>query len=57
MEVKLDFFGTGQLLEPPLISLGGCGVVDIDAAARVLIFHSVLQECGGEIVVCLVLLN
>lgn len=29
MEVKLDFFGTGQLLEPSLMSLGGCGVVDI----------------------------
>ncbi|KAK7150887.1 hypothetical protein R3I93_011979 [Phoxinus phoxinus] len=51
VEVKQDFFGTGQLLVPSLMSLGGCGVVDIDAAARVLIFHSALQDCGGEIVV------
>ncbi|XP_067274725.1 zona pellucida sperm-binding protein 3-like [Pseudorasbora parva] len=50
VEVKQDFFGTGQLLEPSLVSLGGCGVVDIDAAARVLIFHSALQECGGQLV-------
>ncbi|XP_051730382.1 zona pellucida sperm-binding protein 3-like isoform X2 [Ctenopharyngodon idella] len=51
VEVKQDLFGTGQLLEPSLLSLGGCGVVDIDAAAGVLVFHSPLQECGGELVV------
>uniref|UniRef100_A0A672P6U5 Zona pellucida sperm-binding protein 3 n=1 Tax=Sinocyclocheilus grahami TaxID=75366 RepID=A0A672P6U5_SINGR len=34
-----DFFSTGQLLEPSLLSLGGCGVVNSDAAARVLIFQ------------------
>ncbi|KAL0164814.1 hypothetical protein M9458_040567, partial [Cirrhinus mrigala] len=50
VEVKQDFFGTGQLLEPSLLSLGGCGVADMDAAARVLIFHSALQECGSELV-------
>lgn len=53
VEVKQDFFGTGQLLEPSLLSLGGCGVVDLDAAAGVFVFHSPLQECGGELVVCL----
>jgi len=52
VEVKQDFFGTGQLLKPSLMSLGSCGVVDIDADARVLIFHSALQDCGGETVVC-----
>ncbi|RXN16812.1 zona pellucida sperm-binding 3-like isoform X1 [Labeo rohita] len=50
VEVKQDFFGTGQLLEPSQLSLGGCGVMDMDAAARVLIFHSALQECGSELV-------
>ncbi|KAK9956632.1 hypothetical protein ABG768_014351 [Culter alburnus] len=50
VEVKQDFFGTGQLLEPSLLSLGGCGVVDLDAAAGVFVFHSPLQECGGELV-------
>ncbi|XP_043074519.1 zona pellucida sperm-binding protein 3a.1 [Puntigrus tetrazona] len=51
VEVKQDFFGTGQLLEPSLFSLGGCSVVDVDVAARVLVFQSALQECGGQLVV------
>ncbi len=52
VEVKQDFFGTGQLLEPSLLSLGGCAVVNMDAAARVLIFQSELHECGSQLVVC-----
>ncbi|XP_016148740.1 zona pellucida sperm-binding protein 3-like isoform X1 [Sinocyclocheilus grahami] len=51
VEVKQDFFGTGQLLEPSLLSLGGCAVVNVDAAAKVLIFHSALQECGSQFMV------
>ncbi|TRY98896.1 hypothetical protein DNTS_026554 [Danionella cerebrum] len=48
VEVKLDFFGTGQLLEPTLFSLGGCAAVDMDAEAGVLIFQSALQDCGSQ---------
>ncbi|XP_052391743.1 zona pellucida sperm-binding protein 3 isoform X1 [Carassius gibelio] len=51
VEVKQDFFCNGQLLEPSLLSLGGCGVESVDATARVLIFHSALQECGSQLLV------
>ncbi|KAF4099647.1 hypothetical protein G5714_019773 [Onychostoma macrolepis] len=51
VEVKQDFFGTGQLLEPSLLSLGGCAVVNVDSVARVLIFQSELHECGSQLVV------
>lgn len=53
VEVRQDFFGNDQLIEPSLLSLGGCGVADVDANARVLIFQSTLRECGSELVVCL----
>ncbi|NP_001013289.1 zona pellucida sperm-binding protein 3a.1 precursor [Danio rerio] len=50
VEVKQDFFGTGHLLEPSSFSLGGCGVLDVDTAAGVLIFQSALQDCGSQLV-------
>ncbi|XP_056301331.1 zona pellucida sperm-binding protein 3-like [Danio aesculapii] len=50
VEVKQDFFGTGHLLEPTSFSLGGCGVLDVDTAAGVLIFQSALQDCGSQLV-------
>ncbi|XP_042633867.1 zona pellucida sperm-binding protein 3-like [Cyprinus carpio] len=51
VEVKQDFFGNGQLLEPSLLSLGGCGVGNVDATSRVLIFDSPLQECDSQLMV------
>nr|AAI52496.1 Zp3a.2 protein [Danio rerio] len=50
VEVKQDFFGTGHLLEPSSFSLGGCGVLNVDTAAGVLIFQSALQDCGSQLV-------
>ncbi|XP_051510331.1 zona pellucida sperm-binding protein 3a.2 [Myxocyprinus asiaticus] len=50
VEVKQDLSGTGQLIEPSILSLGGCGVVNVDAAAQVLIYQSKLQDCGSQLV-------
>ncbi|XP_072538514.1 zona pellucida sperm-binding protein 3-like [Salminus brasiliensis] len=47
VEVKQDFFGTGHLVNPTSLTLGGCAAAALDSAARVLIFHSELQACGS----------
>uniref|UniRef100_A0AAY5EAT8 Zona pellucida sperm-binding protein 3 n=1 Tax=Electrophorus electricus TaxID=8005 RepID=A0AAY5EAT8_ELEEL len=47
VEVKRDFFGTGQWVDPSSITLGGCAVTAEDPAAGVLVFHSALQGCNS----------
>ncbi|XP_051954013.1 zona pellucida sperm-binding protein 3-like [Xyrauchen texanus] len=49
VEVKKDFFGTGQLVNPSFLSLGGCGAVGEDPDAQVLIFEYELQACGSSL--------
>ncbi|KAJ8013139.1 hypothetical protein DPEC_G00050190 [Dallia pectoralis] len=47
VEVKLDLFGTGQLVKPGDVSLGGCLSVGLDLSAQVLLFESELHTCGS----------
>lgn len=51
VEVKKDFFGTGQLVNPSLLTLGGCAAVGEDPEAQVLIFEYELQACGSSLTV------
>uniref|UniRef100_A0A8C1ZW63 Zona pellucida sperm-binding protein 3 n=1 Tax=Cyprinus carpio TaxID=7962 RepID=A0A8C1ZW63_CYPCA len=50
VEVKKDFFGTGQLVNPSFLTLGGCAAVGEDSEAQVLIFEYALQTCGSSLV-------
>ncbi|KAI4885424.1 hypothetical protein NFI96_018051 [Prochilodus magdalenae] len=47
VEVKRDFFGTGRLIAPSSVTLGGCPVTEEDTVARVLVFHSALHGCNS----------
>lgn len=47
VEVKRDMFGTGQLINPNDIQLGGCAAVGEDTAAQVVILESELHGCGS----------
>ncbi|XP_056619655.1 zona pellucida sperm-binding protein 3-like [Triplophysa dalaica] len=49
VEVKKDFYGNGQVVNPALLSLGGCGAVGEDPDAQILIFESELQTCGSSL--------
>ncbi|XP_026119663.1 zona pellucida sperm-binding protein 3-like [Carassius auratus] len=49
VEVKKDFFGTGQLVNPSFLSLGGCAAVGEDPATQVIIFEYELQTCGSSL--------
>ncbi|XP_039530955.1 zona pellucida sperm-binding protein 3-like isoform X3 [Pimephales promelas] len=49
VEVKKDFFGTGHLVNPSFLTLGGCAVVGEDPEANVLIFEYELQTCGSSL--------
>ncbi|KAA0708890.1 Zona pellucida sperm-binding protein 3 [Triplophysa tibetana] len=49
VEVKKDFYGNGQLVNPAFLSLGGCGAVGEDVKAQVIIFESELQACGSSL--------
>ncbi|XP_034031392.1 zona pellucida sperm-binding protein 3-like, partial [Thalassophryne amazonica] len=46
VEVKKDFFGTGQFIKKDDLALGGCAGWD-DATNRFVIFENALQECGS----------
>lgn len=52
VEVKEDLFGTGELIDPLALTLGGCAATGEDSAARVLIFESPLQACNSTLSVC-----
>uniref|UniRef100_A0A671QIY3 Zona pellucida sperm-binding protein 3 n=1 Tax=Sinocyclocheilus anshuiensis TaxID=1608454 RepID=A0A671QIY3_9TELE len=50
VEVKKDFFGTGQLVNPSFLTLGGCAAVGENPEAEVLIFEYELQTCDHSLV-------
>ncbi|XP_062858595.1 zona pellucida sperm-binding protein 3-like [Trichomycterus rosablanca] len=47
VEVKLDFFGTGQRVDSSSITLGGCVAEEVDSFAGVLVFQSALEGCNS----------
>uniref|UniRef100_A0A3B1JIR6 Zona pellucida sperm-binding protein 3 n=1 Tax=Astyanax mexicanus TaxID=7994 RepID=A0A3B1JIR6_ASTMX len=47
VQVKKDFLGTGELISPAEITLGGCAATGEDSAAQVYLFQSELQLCNG----------
>ncbi|XP_035013046.1 zona pellucida sperm-binding protein 3 [Hippoglossus stenolepis] len=49
VEVKKDFFGIGQFINPADLTLGSCNAVGEDHAAQVLIFQSELSNCGSSL--------
>ncbi|XP_016393976.1 zona pellucida sperm-binding protein 3-like [Sinocyclocheilus rhinocerous] len=49
VEVKKDFFGTGQLVNPSLLRLGGCAAVGENPDVQVFIFEYELQACGSSL--------
>ncbi|CAK6968983.1 zona pellucida sperm-binding protein 3-like [Scomber scombrus] len=49
VEVKKDFFGIGQLINPADLHLGTCGPVAEDTGAQVLIYVSELHDCGSSL--------
>uniref|UniRef100_A0A8C1VYZ9 Zona pellucida sperm-binding protein 3 n=1 Tax=Cyprinus carpio TaxID=7962 RepID=A0A8C1VYZ9_CYPCA len=49
VEVKKDFFGTGQLVNPSFLRLGDCAAVGENPEAQVLIFEYELQACGSSL--------
>ncbi|KAI7814156.1 egg envelope protein [Triplophysa rosa] len=49
VEVKKDFYGNGQFVDPAFLSLGGCGAVGEDPDAQILIFETELQTCGSSL--------
>ncbi|XP_048832772.1 zona pellucida sperm-binding protein 3-like [Brienomyrus brachyistius] len=49
VEVQRDLMGTGRLVQPADITLGGCAAVAQDASAQVLRFESKLQDCGSQL--------
>ncbi|XP_007245532.3 zona pellucida sperm-binding protein 3 isoform X1 [Astyanax mexicanus] len=49
VEVKKDLFGTGELLNPLLFSLGGCTATGEDSETEVLIFEYDLQSCNSSL--------
>uniref|UniRef100_A0A671Q5J2 Zona pellucida sperm-binding protein 3 n=1 Tax=Sinocyclocheilus anshuiensis TaxID=1608454 RepID=A0A671Q5J2_9TELE len=50
VEVKKDFFGTGQLVNPSFLTLGGCAAVGENQEAEVLVFEYELQTCDSSLV-------
>ncbi|XP_022057831.2 zona pellucida sperm-binding protein 3-like [Acanthochromis polyacanthus] len=49
VEVKKDFFGIGQLINPADLTLGNCGPVAEDNIAKVLIYQSALHDCQSTL--------
>ncbi|XP_066529887.1 zona pellucida sperm-binding protein 3-like [Hoplias malabaricus] len=47
VEVKKDLFGSGELINPSSLSIGGCAPIGEDTAAQVLIFEEQLQNCNS----------
>nr|BAM65018.1 egg envelope protein [Engraulis japonicus] len=47
VEVDMDFFGTGRMINPELLSLGGCPVSMVDNNAKMLFLESDLHGCGS----------
>lgn len=51
VEVKKDLFGIGQFINPADLTLGTCPAAAEDTGAQVLIFESLLHDCGSSLAV------
>lgn len=49
VEVKQDLMGTGKLVKPEELTLGGCSATEVDTWAHVLAFESELHGCGSTL--------
>lgn len=49
VEVKQDLMGTGKLVKPEELTLGGCSPTEVDDWAHVLAFESELHGCGSTL--------
>ncbi|KAL4635236.1 zona pellucida sperm-binding protein 3-like [Arapaima gigas] len=49
VSVQQDMLGTGQLIQPSEIALGGCGPTGEDPSTGMLMFESPLQGCGSTV--------
>ncbi|XP_056308795.1 zona pellucida sperm-binding protein 3-like [Danio aesculapii] len=47
IHVQQNFFGSGQLIEPSDLTLGGCPFVGFDDRVRIIAFESALEGCGS----------
>ncbi|KAJ8401553.1 hypothetical protein AAFF_G00378700 [Aldrovandia affinis] len=47
----MDLFGSGQLIQPSDITLGGCWPTGEDGSAQVLVFETELQGCGSTLTI------
>ncbi len=57
VQVKQDFLGNNQLINPSDLTLGGCPSVGFDDHARIVVFESALQGCGSTLTVLYVLIS
>lgn len=55
VQVKQDFLGNNQFINPSDLMLGGCPSVGFDDHARIVAFESELQACGSTLTVLSVL--
>ncbi|XP_062374694.1 uncharacterized protein LOC134062627 [Sardina pilchardus] len=49
LQVKRDFFGTGQLISPSNITLGGCAPTGLNSSSDMLLFETELHKCGSRV--------
>ncbi|KAL1282791.1 hypothetical protein QQF64_001594 [Cirrhinus molitorella] len=49
VQVKQDFLGNNQFINPSDLTLGGCLSVGFDDHARIVAFETVLQGCGSTL--------
>lgn len=49
VEVKQDLMGTGKLVKPEELTLGGCSPTEVDNWAHVLAFEAELHGCGSTL--------
>ena len=52
VEVSQDLQGTGRLVQPDELTLGGCAATLADDSSQVLLFHSQLHGCNSKLIVC-----
>ncbi|CAL8360440.1 unnamed protein product [Merluccius merluccius] len=50
VEVSQDLLGTGRLVRPEELTLGGCGATLADDSSRVLTFWSPLHGCNSRLI-------
>ncbi|CAL8343737.1 unnamed protein product [Arctogadus glacialis] len=50
VEVSQDLQGTGRLVQPDELTLGGCAATLADDSSQVLVFHSQLHGCNSKLI-------